>query len=210
MWASVVLVGAVVPGAAWAGGVACALQAKGFTVGQAASYRGGAVVLKAGEEVRIGPRTTVLRVDRLAPDGIRREQFVAGSPGTDFNRAQWLLVGSADRDVLALAEVLRAGSQTPKRVGGIGTCSLYTPCRKCENSAKEGRARQRSHPAILSVERLEPEAVRVSELVVAPKSKSGVAPWVLVFTSSEALVAAYDSIGFDGAGQRTIAEVPVP
>jgi hypothetical protein len=108
----------------------------------------------------------------------------------------WILTGESEKDLLALTEALGYTGTKPRQVGGIGSCTLYTPCRKCRAVFEETISKRRKHPIMLQVRRLEPEAVRPSEYVVTPRTAPNAgAPWILVFERERDIGALQEAIG---------------
>jgi hypothetical protein len=185
------LAAAIIAGGVRAGDLFRALEGRGLIAGRiTAVSAGGRLELDRGGEVALGPGASAVRAVRTDVDGIRRGQYVGISKG---NPPDWILGAEAAETVAAVYEATGLSGRKPSRVGGIGTCTLYTPCPKCAAVFAEERRRRTRHPAMFQLKPLEPGAVRAGHYVIAAKTADG-RPLLLVFDREEDLSAMASSL----------------
>jgi hypothetical protein len=188
-------------GAAWAGGIFCALEERGYVVGKVVSLpRAGTIgLMQDAREVQMGPRTVLVAVRTVGPAAVPPGLYVLMPRTAGGETPGWIFTADTDKDLAALAEAVGCTEAKPKQVGGIASCTLYTPCRKCQVGFAETISRRRNHPVMLRVRRIEPETVRLSQYVVTPQTAPGAsAPWILVFERDRDILALHDTVGIGG------------
>ncbi len=122
--------------------------------------------LENGKAVTVPARTKVLLVRRADPEAIQPGEWVSFVQQEGDGAPLWLLAGPGEAEVRQLVQAAEVKSPAAKRVGGIGTCTLYTPCPKCRQWSQETRAKRRVHPPALRVAEIAPSAIRAGQLMV--------------------------------------------
>jgi hypothetical protein len=191
--------GALAAGIATAGGIACMLAEVGLELSRAAGPASDSTVpvTAGGKAPRIGPETRLLRVDRMDPAPVAAGRQVLAPAMPAGETPAWLFVGEVAGDLAALDDALGLRAAAPRQVGGIGTCTLYTPCAKCRAGFEAAVALSANRPAMFSLRRAGAESIRAGQLLVAPAGTGDrPAPWVLVFESDRDILAIAQTAGF--------------
>jgi hypothetical protein len=187
-----------------AGGVECMLSTVGLTHGWAAAAPGGGTIALKEGAFRIGPETVVIRVERMEPKVVPAGQFVVAPKPGDGDVSAWMLVAGSEPEIAALAKAIGFQGAKARRVGGIETCSLYTPCAKCRGVFEAEVARRKTHPAMFRVTRAGAAAIRPGQCLVAPASaRQTTSPWLLLFRDEREIMAVADTAGFHRAGDAS-------
>jgi hypothetical protein len=129
--------------------------------------RAASLSVDGGKQLPVTGEARVLVVERADPLEIKPGEFVSGPKEPGDGAPLWLLIGPDAASVARLAQA--AGIKTPeaKRVGGIGTCTLYTPCPKCRAVYMETLAKRRLHPPAVRVKEAGASSVHAGQYVIA-------------------------------------------
>ena len=116
MMVAVALGTALLSSAATAGGVICMLQGRNVTIGKTASAPEGGLCKIAGspgQALKVGPQTSVVRLERVAPGEIRPgEQFVALN-GEKGGASPCVVLYRSDRDLFDVYRAFGHGTRAP-------------------------------------------------------------------------------------------------
>jgi hypothetical protein len=158
-WAAALALLLMPGGRAWSGADA------GLIFTPVKEARSAELRLENGKAQALPAGAKVLLVRRADPESIQSGEWVSFQQEGD-GAPLWLLVGEGEVPVRRLVQAAEVKSPAAKRVGGIGTCTLYTPCPKCRQWAEETRAKRKVHPPALRVAEIAPSAIRAGQLVV--------------------------------------------
>ena len=107
--------------------------------------------LATGQTQALPARAKDFLIRRADPAAIQPGEWVSFTQQEGDSAPLWLLVGPGANEVNRLAHAAEIKSSAAKRVGGIETCTLYTPCPKCRVWAQETRAKRKLHPIALRI-----------------------------------------------------------
>jgi hypothetical protein len=145
-----------------------------------------AAAVSIGERsVPIESEAQVLLVRRADPAAIKDGEWVSSVKEPGDGAPLWLLIGGDTKQVQRLVETAEIKTPEAKKVGGIGTCSLYTPCPKCRRGFEETIAKRKLHPPALRVQAVPAGEVRTGQLLAAGDVESKRRP-LLVFEDERA------------------------
>lgn len=133
----------------------------------------------------VGGEAQVLLVQQADPTGIKNGEWVSSVREPGDGASLWLMIGEDSKQVQRLIETAEVKSSEAKKVGGIGTCSLYTPCPKCRPGFEEAVAKRMRHPIALRLQAVPAEKVRAGQYLAAIDLETKRRP-LLVFEDEQA------------------------
>lgn len=135
--------------------------------------------------VPLAGEAQVLLVRRADPTTIKDGEWVSVVKEPGDGAPLWLFIGEDSKQVQRLIETAEVMSPEAKKVGGLGTCSLYTPCRKCRAGFEETVSRRKLHPIAVRVQAITADKLRAGSLLATADIASKRRP-LLVFENERA------------------------